>query len=132
MAANRTTTHGVVLVIDDDPDLRVSIAELLRSHGYRVIEAQHGRDGLDRLNEERPDVILLDLNMPVMDGWEFRAEQQRLVDERLAAVPVLLCTAELDGDKHKEELNASALIEKPLDMDRVLEAVNTAVRGSLD
>ena len=132
MAANRTTTDGVVLSIDDDPDLRVSIAELLRSHGYRVIEARHGRDGHDRLNEERPDLILLDLNMPVMDGWEFRAEQQRLVDERLAAVPVLLCTAELDGDKHKEELNASALIEKPLDMDRVLEAVNTAVRGSLD
>jgi CheY-like chemotaxis protein len=131
VAANRTTTHGVVLVIDDDPDLRMSIAELLRSHGYRVIEARHGRDGLDRLNEEQPDVILLDLNMPVMDGWEFRAEQRRLVDERLAAVPVLLCTAELDGDKHKVELNASALIEKPLDMDRVLEAVKSAVRGSL-
>ena len=129
MAANRTTTHGVVLVIDDDPELRVSIASLLRSHGYRVIEAQHGKDGLDRLSEERPDVILLDLNMPVMDGWEFRTEQQRLVDERLAAVPVLLCTAELNGDKYKEDLNAAALLEKPLDLDRMLDAVKTAVRG---
>ena len=131
MAANRTTTHGVVLVIDDDPDLRVSIASLLRSHGYRVIEARHGKDGLDRLSEERPDVILLDLNMPVMDGWEFRTEQQRLVDERLAAVPVLLCTAELNGDKYKEDLNAAALLEKPLDLDRMLDAVKTAVRGPL-
>jgi len=129
VATNRTTTHGVVLVIDDDPELRVSIASLLRSHGYRVIEAQHGKDGLDRLSEERPDVILLDLNMPVMDGWEFRTEQQRLVDERLAAVPVLLCTAELNGDKYKEDLNAAALLEKPLDLDRMLDAVKTAVRG---
>jgi CheY-like chemotaxis protein len=129
VAANRTTTLGVVLVIDDDPGLRVSLASLLQSHGYRVIEARHGKDGLDRLSEERPDVILLDLNMPVMDGWEFRAEQQRLLDERLAAVPVLLCTAELDGDKHRKDLNASALIEKPFDLDRVLHAVNTAVRG---
>jgi CheY-like chemotaxis protein len=119
--------HGVVLVIDDDADLRDSIAALLRMHGYTVMVAGHGRDGLARLRDQRPDVILLDLNMPVMDGWEFRAEQARLADKQLAAVPVLLCTAAIDAEAHAADLRAAAFIEKPLDMDVVLRAVQTLV-----
>jgi CheY-like chemotaxis protein len=129
-APARRTAHGVVLVIDDDPALRDCIAALLRSHGYTVVLAEHGKDGLERLHEKRPDVILLDLNMPVMDGWAFRAEQRRLADERLASVPVLLCTATLDGEEHAAELQVAALIEKPVDMDRLLDAVHSTVQRS--
>jgi CheY-like chemotaxis protein len=123
-----TVPHGVILVIDDDAQLRDSIAALLRDHGHTVVVAQHGKDGLERLCDQRPDVIVLDLNMPVMDGWEFRAEQQRLADKGLAAVPVLLCTAAVDGDTHAVALKAAALIEKPVDLDLVLQAVRTLLR----
>lgn len=129
-SADRGTPRGIVLVIDDDPALRDSISALLQSHGYTVVLAEHGKDGLERLHEKRPDVILLDLDMPVMDGWEFRAEQRRLADKRLASIPVLLCTAILDGEEHATELQVAALIEKPLDMDRLLQAVHTTVQRS--
>jgi hypothetical protein len=66
-----TPLHPVVLVVDDDPDVRTQTESLLTAHGYHVLTAAHGRDAFDRLREQCPDVIVLDLNMPVMDGWQF-------------------------------------------------------------
>ena len=80
-----------VLVIDDDVALREILRDCLEAEGYAVDVAVDGRDGLDRLQHRRPRVILLDLMMPVMDGWEFR--RQQLADPVLAAVPVLCITA---------------------------------------
>lgn len=125
--ANHVGSDGVILVIDDDPDLRTAISTLLQLYGYTVVTAHDGQEGLDRLRERCPDVIVLDLNMPVMDGWRFRAEQQGLEDRRLAAVPVLLLTAALDAERHATALHAAALIEKPLDVDQFLRAVQVAV-----
>jgi CheY-like chemotaxis protein len=118
---------GVVLVIDDDADLRAAISTLLRLYGYTVVTARDGREGLERLCERCADVIVLDLNMPLMNGWQFRAEQQRLEDRRLAEVPVLLLTAEFDAARHASALKAAALIEKPLDVDQLLRAVQLAI-----
>jgi len=126
--ASTTTTRGVVLVIDDDAEIRGSIATLLLGDGYTVIVARHGKDGLDRLCDRRPDVILLDLDMPVMDGWEFCAEQHRLTDKGLASTPVLLCTASANARMHAAVLKAAAFIEKPFDLDVMLAAVRTLVR----
>ena len=63
---------AMVLVVDDESDLRQLVAELLLRHSYDVVVAQHGREGLERLCERCPDLVLLDLNMPVTDGWQFR------------------------------------------------------------
>jgi CheY-like chemotaxis protein/two-component sensor histidine kinase len=65
-----------VLIVDDEEGVRTAIARYLRRSGALVREAIHGRDALDKVQEERPDVVLLDLRMPVMDGYQFMAEVQ--------------------------------------------------------
>ena len=71
--------------------------------------------------------MILDLNMPLVDGWQFRAEQQRLADERLAAIPVLLMTGEEDAAAHAEKLQAVGLVKKPFDVAQFLQAVERAL-----
>ena len=87
---NRLT--ALVLVVDDHTDLREFAARVLASSGYDVIEAFDGRDAISSLCRHAPDLVVLDLNMPGMDGWQFRAEQEALPDGHLAAIPVLLVT----------------------------------------
>lgn len=119
-----------MLVVDDQPDLRELVAQLLQSNGYNVVLAQHGREALERLCEHCPDLVLLDLNMPVMDGWEFRVEQRRLVAPDLVNIPVLILTGADNADVHAATLEAVGVIEKPFDPDRLLHAVRTALRAA--
>src|SRR5919198_2972646 len=81
----------VVLVVDDEAGLRTLCRHTLEPH-YQVIEAEHGREALRRFFEERPSLVLLDLSMPVMDGWETR---RRLRD--LADVPIIMLTGRAAG-----------------------------------
>jgi CheY-like chemotaxis protein len=80
-----------VLVVDDDADLRHRLAGLLEKEGWEVDEAGDGREALAHLSDQRPDLILLDLLMPGMDGFEFLAELQQREEGR--SVPVLILTA---------------------------------------
>jgi CheY-like chemotaxis protein len=83
--------RATVLVVDDDPDIRDSIAELLSEHGYVVIEAADGQLAFDYLAVNPPPAcVVLDLWMPVMDGWTLAAE---VVRGRLPSVPILVITA---------------------------------------
>lgn len=121
---------AVVLIVDDEPDLRQLTADLLTCHGYNVVLAQHGQEAIERLCEHCPDLVLLDLNMPVMNGWQFRAEQERLHEPNLANIPVLIFTSADRADEHAATLNAVGVIEKPFDADRLLNAVRTALRAA--
>jgi CheY-like chemotaxis protein len=80
-----------VLLIDDDDDFREALDAALRQQGYVVDHAANGREGLAVLARAQPDAILLDLMMPVMDGWAVLAELGR--DVRWAAIPVAVLTA---------------------------------------
>jgi CheY-like chemotaxis protein len=117
----------LVLVVDDEPELRRLTESILTAHGYHVVVAAHGKDGILRLRDSCPDLIVLDLNMPVMDGWQFCAEQRYLTDKKQAAVPVLLMTAEVDATAHAGALQAVGVIKKPFDPDDLLEAVSAAI-----
>ena len=75
-----------LLVVDDDPTIREMLEMLLDSEGYQVATASNGADALDVLSDIHPDVILLDMKMPVMDGWEFMDRYRTLVD---ATAPVV-------------------------------------------
>jgi CheY-like chemotaxis protein len=116
-------SRGPVLVIDDHSDTRRMLEEFLQLEGIETVAARNGLEGLQKLREAKPSVILLDLSMPVMDGWRFREEQQRLAEHRLAAVPVIVMSALLDWDKHARTLRADDAIPKPIDLDRMLAAV---------
>jgi CheY-like chemotaxis protein len=121
------TIIPLVLVVDDDPGVRHLTESLLIGHGYRVILAEHGRDAIQRLRERCPDLIVLDLNMPVMDGWGFRAEQRYLPDATSAAAPVLVLSGEDDAATHAGNLGAVGVVKKPFDPDDLLEAVSAAI-----
>jgi CheY-like chemotaxis protein len=118
---------AVVLVVDDHADLRQAVATLLKASGYDVVEACHGMEGIARLRECSPALVILDLEMPVMDGWAFRAAQRRLADTALAAIPVVLLTGADDADYHFAALEAAGLVQKPFDPDGLLNAVQAAL-----
>ena len=116
----RPATYAPILIVEDDADLREMMAQLLLLEGFNAQTVANGREALDYLRTtERPELILLDLMMPVMDGWEFRREQQR--DPKLAAVPVIVLSA-LDQTR-VGDIGAAAFLKKPLDFDRLLELV---------
>ncbi|MFB6350826.1 MAG: response regulator [Bradymonadaceae bacterium] len=111
-----------ILVVEDEDDLRDSIAEVLRLQGYDVSTAANGRQGLDQLHEvdQAPSLILLDLMMPVMDGWTFRRRQ--LAEEDLADIPVVVFTSAKDAGV--EDLDVEAVLEKPAAIERLIETVD--------
>lgn len=119
---------ALVLVVDDDTDVRQLTSSVLSCNGYGVIQAQDGHAAIERLAHDTPDLIVLDLNMPIMDGWQFRAEQQRLADERLAAIPVLLVTGADSACVDAATLKAVGLIKKPFDPESLLRAIETALQ----
>ena len=114
--------------MDDDADLRGVTAAILSLHGYDVVEAADGRGALACLVKWVPDLVILDLHMPMMNGWEFRAEQRELADERLAAIPVLLLTGEAAPEHEAMQLNAAGLVQKPYEPEDLLGAVSAALR----
>jgi len=109
-----------VLIVEDDADLREMMAQLLSLEGFDATAVANGREALEYLHESHaPHVILLDLMMPVMDGWEFRRKQQE--DPALASVPVIVLSA-LDQNR-AGNLDATAFLKKPLDFDHLLALV---------
>jgi CheY-like chemotaxis protein len=119
----------LVLVVDDDPDIRRLTKTLLTDHGYHVILAAHGQDAIQRLRQRCPDLIVLDLNMPVMDGWTFRSEQRDLADQKRAAVPVLLMTGEDNATAFADTLQAVGVVKKPFDPAELLNAISAAIHS---
>jgi len=115
-----TPAHCPVLIVEDDSDLREMMAQLLTLEGYGAATVSNGREALEYLRGgSAPDLILLDLMMPVMDGWEFRRQQER--DPSLASVPVVILSA---LDPHRAgDIEADAFLKKPLDFDRLLDLV---------
>jgi CheY-like chemotaxis protein len=118
----------LVLVVDDDPDILQTLGLCLSSEGYRVLMAANGKEALDILERERPSVILLDLMMPVMDGWQFVAE----LDHRgRRDVPLLILSADRSVQGHAQQLRASGHLAKPFDLDELLGKVQQLTGGAL-
>jgi CheY-like chemotaxis protein len=92
-----------VLVVDDDDEVRQLLRRMLEPEGYAVVEAENGRVALERLDDVRPSVILLDLMMPEMDGFEFVAEFRR--HEAWRAIPIVVVTAKDLSQDDRERLN---------------------------
>jgi two-component system chemotaxis response regulator CheY len=111
-----------VLVVEDEDTVGDIITDVLADAGFSVRRARNGREGLTVLGQWLPRVILLDLMMPVMDGWAFRAAQRRLGGPE-AAVPVIVLSGARDVKARAGELQAVAAISKPFDLDDIVAAV---------
>jgi DNA-binding response OmpR family regulator len=114
---------AVVLVVDDEPGIRAVLAELLIDEGYRVVVAQDGVEALRQIGDVSPDLVLLDLNMPKLTGWE--------VVERLRALaitlPIVIMTAGQSATIEAARLGAAAALPKPFAIDDVLTTVERLV-----
>ena len=115
-----------VLIVEDNHDLASFMDLLLRTAGYQTLIAHNGREALARMHEQKPCVVLLDLAMPVMDGFEFRVRQ--LAEPALADVPVVCVTAHYRPSQVVATLGLRCL-SKPVDVDEV-ERVVAEICGS--
>lgn len=119
-----------VLVVDDSQDYRATICRLLEENGYEVIEAFDGAEGLRRALADRPDLVLLDFDLPMMNGYELLLQLRGDFD--LRKVPVIMLAGKGSRGAMKElPLHVSAFLEKPVPGFRVLEAVSGVLGRAL-
>jgi len=117
-----------IVVVDDDSDLRETLGELLAEEGYDARCFENGRAAMEYLrgssNGDAPRLILLDLMMPEMNGWQFREEQLR--DAHLSDIPVVVMTA--SRSLGENPISASEILFKPIGLEDLLEAVERNAR----
>ncbi len=121
--------HNPIVVVDDDSDVREALGEVLTEEGYATVLFENGRAALDFLKEGKagapyPALILLDLMMPGMNGWQFREEQ--LKDELLREIPVVVITASRLGS---EAIQAREVLFKPVGLGELVDAVHRNARA---
>jgi DNA-binding response OmpR family regulator len=121
----------MVLVVEDDAPLRRMMGIFLRAAGYHVCAAEDGLSGLALARDERPDLVLLDLMLPELDGWEVLRRIKG--DARTAAIPVLVLTASVDPAITEQalRLGATRFLAKPIDS-RVLVEIVDEVLGQTE
>lgn len=111
-----------VLVVDDDLYLGEIISDVLEAEGHHTRRAGNGLEALEQIRAEMPQLILLDLMMPVMNGWEL-ADTLRANPE-WSNIPIVIITANYHADRKQQVLGAKAVITKPFDIDRLVEVVD--------
>jgi two-component system, OmpR family, alkaline phosphatase synthesis response regulator PhoP len=122
-----------VLVIDDEAPIRLLCRVNLEAAGMSVVEAPDGPSGLDRARDERPDVVLLDVMMPRLDGW--RVAEELLQDERTSAIPIIFLTARAEFRDRAKGLGIGGIdyVTKPFNplelAPLVTELLERTVRG---
>jgi urea transport system substrate-binding protein len=116
-----------VLVVDDDAAIRRVIAFALSDEGFEVDEARDGRAALEAIERRRPDLILLDMRMPGMDGWEF---VKRYRERGRPQAPIIVLTAAQDTAQRGRDVDAAGCLSKPFDLDTLLETVSALVGAS--
>jgi CheY-like chemotaxis protein len=118
-------TNKRVLVVDDDPSIRELLSAALQDDGYEVVPATNGQDALEVCEHWRPDVIVLDLMMPVMDGWTFAARLRERDD-----IPIVVISAANDLERHARNVGAAFVVGKPFDLDQLLPKVARAAKAA--
>ncbi|MBI5253947.1 MAG: response regulator [Euryarchaeota archaeon] len=119
-----------IMVVDDEPDIVVIVGEMLRKAGYGVIEARNGRECLEKLKKEKPDLILLDVMMPDILGWDVCKKIKE--DEMTKSIPVAMLTVKsTDEDKERsfKYAHCDAHINKPIIREKLLSTVEWLLKN---
>jgi CheY-like chemotaxis protein len=122
MAAAKT-----VLVVDDEMDIRSVVEMMLTDAGYEVTTAEDGAEALRVVDQTLPAVILLDMRMPVMDGWEFA---RRFRERYNHSAPIIVMTAAENAEARAAEVDAEDYIGKPFDLRGLVRVVNRYANGA--
>jgi two-component system chemotaxis response regulator CheY len=110
-----------ILLVEDDPGVLQSLSIVLEHDGHSVATATNGKEALDLVRESAPDLIILDLWMPVMNGWEFLG-RLRETEGHVRDVPVIAVSA--DMHVKRQDLPVESFLPKPLDIDTLLTTVH--------
>jgi two-component system cell cycle response regulator DivK len=118
-----STPKKLIFHVEDNPDNRLLVRRLLMAFGYQVAEAENATEALEALKTLRPDLILMDINMPDMDGYTLTIQIKSNPD--LMNVPVIAITANaMKGDRERTlDAGCDGYIEKPIDVDRFIDQV---------
>jgi CheY-like chemotaxis protein len=119
-------TSGTVLVVDDDESIREFVSVALSDEGYDVVTASDGASALETVGREHPSVILLDMRMPIMDGWEFSRAYRALPEPH---APIIVVTAARDAEERASQIQAEGYLAKPFDLDDLLAMVGRYVQA---
>lgn len=111
-----------ILVIDDDLAILATVSDILHDEGYQVQMAMNGAEGLAALEQFSPELILLDMRMPVLDGWGFATALR----ERGVNIPIVVMTATQDARRWAREIGAAYVLAKPFDLMELLNVVERA------
>jgi signal transduction histidine kinase len=123
----KRASDRTLLVVEDDDDIRDTLVSLLSMEGFRVAGCSNGHEALEWLRSSpKPDLILLDLRMPVMDGWQFRVAQKS--DPQLASIPAIALSA--DSTAKAAAIDAEAYLKKPVDYDTLLDTIDRLLVAS--
>jgi len=118
-----------VLLVDDDLEVIMALKVRMRAAGYSVITAKNGVEGLQAARDEKPDAIVLDVRMPVMDGLETLAELKK--DTNTSSIPVVMLSASVVDQHHALEAGARFFMPKPYDAPTVISAVESSLGGGV-
>jgi two-component system sensor histidine kinase/response regulator len=123
-----TQPQPLILLIDDDPALLMGLSAMIKKHGYRVVEAEDGNDGLQKAKEVLPDLILSDVMMPPPNGFELRKLMS--LDARLSSIPFIFLTARSDSDDKVNAISDGAddYITKPFVVYELLARIGAVLR----
>ncbi len=121
---------AIILHVEDNPENRLLVRRLPLSEGYEVYEAENAKKALQIVHEHIPDLILMDINMPDMDGYSLTYEIKALPG--LESVPVIALTANvMKGDRERTlQAGCDGYIEKPIDVDRFLDQVAAFLKNA--
>jgi two-component system chemotaxis response regulator CheY len=112
-------SNVLILIVDDDPEVRATLATALGQRGCRIETAGNGAEALDILETVRPALVLLDMHMPVLDGWGFA----RKLQTDGVHVPLLIMSEDPAAESVARDLGAAGFIPKPVDKSRLLKAI---------
>jgi DNA-binding response OmpR family regulator len=113
-----------VLLVDDDPEIREAVGWLLEDEGYDVVTAADGQQALDCVSDARPDLILLDIGLPILTGEEVAAE---LRAQSIAPPPIVVMTAAGSVVDKSRRVGAVGYVAKPFDLDHLVHVVRRAL-----
>jgi two-component system cell cycle response regulator DivK len=125
---HETTGSPTILYIEDNRDNRILVRRVLEAEGYRVLEAADGATGIETAQSIRPDLILMDINLPEVDGFQVTAHLKAM--EELRDVPIIALTANvMKGDRERTlAAGCSGYIQKPVDIDLLPEQLAAFLR----
>ena len=125
-------SEGHILYIEDSPENRLLVKRILSAEGYTVEEAEDGASGLEAARRTKPGLILLDINLPEIDGYEMVDLLRQIPD--LADVPIIALTANvMKGDREKAlEAGCNGYIQKPIDVDGLPVQIENFLRRKID